>query len=201
VKKILFLLVLLACIGGSQAYADYSFSFMSNNGQYGFTGTLYTASNGNGPLLVTGASLTGDGSSNNGTSYALLAPGLTAQNSDGAGANLSGADNLLSPGSTPVFNPADPTNGMIFVQTTNLPNNALVVNGSVNSSTNNVPAIGIWADNSNNYEYWQSYSSTGSGTGTVTLTQVVTATPLPAAAYLFGSGLMGLVGIRRKMKN
>jgi len=30
---------------------------------------------------------------------------------------------------------------------------------------------------------------------------VVTATPIPAAAYLFGSGLMGLVGIRRKMKN
>ena len=29
----------------------------------------------------------------------------------------------------------------------------------------------------------------------------VTATPIPAAAYLFGSGLMGLVGIRRKIKN
>jgi len=29
----------------------------------------------------------------------------------------------------------------------------------------------------------------------------VSATPIPAAAYLFGSGLMGLVGIRRKMKN
>jgi len=31
--------------------------------------------------------------------------------------------------------------------------------------------------------------------------QVNVATPIPAAAYLFGSGLMGLVGIRRKMKN
>ena len=29
----------------------------------------------------------------------------------------------------------------------------------------------------------------------------VTATPIPAAAYLFGSGLMGLVGIRRKIKS
>jgi len=29
----------------------------------------------------------------------------------------------------------------------------------------------------------------------------LTATPIPAAAYLFGSGLMGLAGIRRKIKN
>jgi len=29
----------------------------------------------------------------------------------------------------------------------------------------------------------------------------ITVTPIPAAAYLFGSGIMGLVGIRRKIKN
>src|ERR1700690_1677721 len=109
-KKLAFLIMTLACINCSEAFADYSFSFMSSNGKYGFTGTLYTASNGNGPLLATGASLTGDGALNNGIGYALLAPSLTAQNSDGAGANISGADNLLSPGSS------NPISGMILVQ-------------------------------------------------------------------------------------
>ncbi len=197
-KKLLFLMVAMVCISYSSAYADYSFSFLSTDGKYGFTGTLYTASNGNGPLLATGASLTGDGSLNNGISYALLAPMLTAQNSDGAGANLSGADNLLSPGSNPVFNPADQYNGMILVQSSGLLNNPLVVNGSVNSSTDNVPAIGIGATGPNTYAYWASYLTGGSGSATASLTPA-TATPIPAAAWLFGSGLMGLVGIRKKL--
>ena len=34
-----------------------------------------------------------------------------------------------------------------------------------------------------------------------TATTTATATPIPAAAWLLGSGLMGLVGIRRKMQN
>lgn len=195
-KKLLFLMAAFVCVSFGQAYADYSLSFMSSNGQYGFTGTLYTASNGNGPLLATGASLTGDGALNSGISYALLAPFLTAQNSDGAGANLSYTDNLLSPGSNPVFNPADSANGLILVQSTGLSN---VVNGSVNSSTNMVPAIWIYATGQDTYAYWQSYASTGSGSATSTLTPVATATPIPAAAWLLGSGLMGLVGIRKKL--
>ena len=197
-KKLLFLVATLVCMSWGQANADYSFSFMSNNGDYGFTGTFYTASNGNGPLLVTGASLTGDGSLNNGISYALLAPQLTAQNSDGAGANLSGCDNLIYPGSNPIFNPADPSIGMILVQSAGLLNNPIVVNGSVGSSTNKVPAIWIYATGTDAYAYWQSYLSTGSGSATASLT--ATPTPIPAAAWFLGSGLMGLFGFRRKEK-
>ena len=198
-KKILLLAVILVFVTGNRAFADYSFSFMSSNGYYGFTGTLFTTSNGNGPLLVTGASLTGDGSLNNGIGYALLASMLTAQNSDGHGANLSGADNLLSPNSNPVFNPADPNGGMILVQSAGLLNNPIVVNGSVNSSTNNVPAIGIWATGPDTYAYWQSYASTGSGSATASLTPAAV-TPIPAATWLFGSGLLGLLGMRKKIQ-
>ncbi len=35
---------------------------------------------------------------------------------------------------------------------------------------------------------------------TGTLVQDTTPTPIPAAAWLFGSGLLGLVGLRRRQK-
>jgi len=196
-KKVMILAAILTLVICGQAYANYSFDFMSDNGDYGFTGTFDTTSNGNGPLLVTGASLTGDGILNTGTSYsyALLAPLLTAQNSDGAGANLSGADNLVYPGSNTIFNPSDPNNGMIFVQSAGL--NPIVVNGSVNSSTDNVPAIGIWAIGPGTYEYWQSWTSTGSGSATASLSPV----PEPCTMLLIGSGLIGLAAFKKKLKN
>ncbi len=45
---------------------------MSSDGNYGLQGTLTTSSNGNGPLTVTGGSLTGNGLLNGGVSYSLL---------------------------------------------------------------------------------------------------------------------------------
>ena len=38
------------------------------------------------------------------------------------------------------------------------------------------------------------------GTTTVNYVAPTAATPIPAAAWLLGSGLMGLFGMRRKMK-
>ena len=93
-KKLLFSVLLLVCFSG-WAYADYTFSFMSSDGNYGLQGKLTTSSNGNGPLTVTGGSLTGLGLLNNGVSYSLLPAGVTYVNTDGGGADLFGADNLF----------------------------------------------------------------------------------------------------------
>lgn len=38
------------------------------------------------------------------------------------------------------------------------------------------------------------------GVDTFTIAQVATTVPVPAAAWLLGSGVVGLVGLRRKMK-
>ena len=149
-KKLLFSMVLLACFSGGQAYADYTFSFMSSDGNYGLQGQLTTSSNGNGPLTVTGGSLTGNGRLNSGVSYSLLPAGVTYVNTDGGGADLFGADNLLLPGSNPVLD----SNGMIFRINTNNPNGNL--------------AIGIWGNGQNNYSYFQSWSAYVSGTVTLT---------------------------------
>ncbi len=123
---------------------------MSSDGNYGLQGTLTTSANGNGPLTVSGGSLTGNGLLNNGVSYSLLPAGVTYVNTDGGGANLSGEDNLLFPGSNPVLD----GNGMVFKINTNNPNGNL--------------AIGIWGNGQNNYSYFQSWSAYVSGTVTLT---------------------------------
>ena len=177
-KKLLFLIVAMVCVSFGQAYADYSFTF--TNDQYGVTGILDTVSNGTGPLTVTGGTLTGTGSVNLNTSYSLQPAGLTLVNMDGIGTNLGPIQaNLLYPG-TDNFLPI----GLIFVQTTNNPNGNL----------------GMWigGNGSNDYELFAGWGSADVH-GTATLTPVATATPIPAAAWLFGSGLMGLVGIRKKL--
>jgi len=174
-KKLLFLMVALVCISYSQAYADYSFSFTDTNGLYNLQGTLLTSLNGAGPLAVTGGYGTGNGSLNMNSTYTLLAAG-TYVNTDGNGANLQ-SNNVLTPGSNPVLDGY----GLVF---------------QVTDGTGSI--INIWGNSADNYTYWKSYASNGSVNGEFNITPL-TATPIPAAAWLFGSGLMGLVGIRKKL--
>jgi len=69
-KKVLFLAFILVSITGTQAFADYSFTF--DNSQYGVTGMLITTPIGDGSFTAVGGSVTGDGSQNGGTVYSLI---------------------------------------------------------------------------------------------------------------------------------
>lgn len=71
-KGLLFLVLGLVCINWGEASADYNFTFTGNDGSYSVSGMLITPSNGNGPLIVSGGSVTGSGSDNNGISYTLV---------------------------------------------------------------------------------------------------------------------------------
>jgi hypothetical protein len=70
-KRLLFLMAILSCFVWGEARADYSFTFMSNDDTYGVTGTLLTPSNGSGPLTVSGGSVVGTGTVNNGVIYSV----------------------------------------------------------------------------------------------------------------------------------
>jgi hypothetical protein len=65
------------------------------------------------------------------------------------------------------------------------------------SNNSNPVYINIWG-NANDYTYFQSGPT--SWYASVNGTATVTPTPIPAAAWLLGSGLMGLLGFRRKEK-
>ena len=95
-------LVTLVCISWSEAYADYSFTFTSNDGTYGVEGTLNTPSNGNGPFIVSGGSVTGTGTANSGVTYSLV-PTSPSGSIRPFGATDLIFDNQLSPGSDPVL--------------------------------------------------------------------------------------------------
>jgi hypothetical protein len=52
-KRALILMVVLACMGFGEAYANYALNFTSNDGRFVVKGQLVTQTNGNGPLTVT----------------------------------------------------------------------------------------------------------------------------------------------------
>lgn len=176
-KRILFLVVALACISFSEAKADYTFTF--NNDLYGFTGSLTTPSNGSGPLTVSGGSVIGTGSANIGVSYSYIVP------PSGGSIRPFGATDLifdgqLSPGSDPVLT----GNGLVF------------------KSSDGLSYLNVWGIGPSSYTTFQL------GYNTITKNEIygpqvngtvdLTPTPLPAAVWLFGSGLVGLARIRRR---
>jgi len=122
-KRIVFLMTVFICTSWGLAYADYTFTF--SNSQYGVRGALKTKSNGDGTCTVTGGSVTGTGSSNNGIVYSLVSTQYGSANGrvqtdsnnnnvplfkDVIGTNID-FDNLLMPGSSTVLD----INGLLFV--------------------------------------------------------------------------------------
>ncbi|HME42731.1 MAG TPA: hypothetical protein VKF36_06570 [Syntrophorhabdales bacterium] len=203
-KRLLFLMVMvtLAFIGSTVAYADYSFTFTSNDGSYNVTGTLTTPSNGNGPLTVLGGSVTGTGTSNGGIAYSVIvnpiAPSVTSIRPysalPGNGTDLI-FDNQLTPGSDPFLD----GNGLVLQAN----NSFLASNGSSYSSS----YLNIWGNGPGSYTVFAlGYDNTNQKelygpqlNGTANISPIAGApVPIPAAIYLFGSGMVGLVGLKRK---
>jgi hypothetical protein len=170
-KQVLFLVAVIMFVISNQAFADYSFNFMSTDGKYGVQGTLLTETIGNGLLSVIGGSVVGDGTLNSDVQYNLLSAG----NHRAAGGDVLSSDNKLTPGSS------------IF----------LTDYGLVFKSNSSDIWINIWG-NTNDYTYFQSGPTSWYAVkdGTASISPV----PLPASFLLLAPALLGLIGVRRFRK-
>ncbi|NVN90947.1 MAG: VPLPA-CTERM sorting domain-containing protein [Desulfuromonadales bacterium] len=203
-RKLVFLVLTLVCMSWSQAYADYAFNFNSGDGTLILSGILNT----NNQNVITGGSLLSSGSEYNGTTFivgsltSVLGPlhqgasyPATATSTGGIstfmgyGGAYATYDNQLTSNPNKPFNVTDYT-----------VNQNIILAASTNTSTSGY-YVTLAYDGGNVYD---SYNMTppGSAVDTVFNNAVATATPtttpIPAAAWLLGSGLMGLAGLRRR---
>jgi hypothetical protein len=175
-KKVLWLAVALLLMGWSQAFADYTFTYSDSvDTSLGVvTGYLDTASNGAGPLTVTGGYLV-----TGGITYNLL-PGAGSNSPNGAFY----WDNQLSPGQTPMLT----GNGLVFTTTTG----PTEINIFGNTGAHD---YGYWVGTAFNT------FSVGDMNGTFLISAVPAAVPVPPSVLLLASGLFGLVGLGRLFKH
>jgi hypothetical protein len=198
-KKLLFLVMTLVCMSWGQAYADYSFNFAAtdtNGMNWDLTGTLQTTIV-SGQTYITGGQLT-EATGNyvfSGQVFTVL--GTSPGNLHGV-PNTGGADftydNVFNPTSNPVFD----SNGIDLVT----PAAAAIITtaNSVQSATG--PFVNIWS-NGGAGSYQMQYVGTQGVvpytiTGNFQASVDATPTPIPAAVFLFGSGLFGFFGLKKR---
>ena len=167
-KKIILLILAFVLVSWS-GRAFADYSFTYTDA-YGanLSGMLFTSPNGDGSVTVTGGYING-------------ALGGFANIFPGAGIDGSFIwDNQLLPNSTPMLT----NSGLLFKS----------------SSGSNNYEINIWGNSgANDYSYYatingQNFTIANDSKGTFTASAV----PIPAAIWLFGAGLMSLVGVRRR---
>ena len=188
-KRIACLVFALFFMSLGQAFADY-YAFTYVDGAFSVSGTLQTApgtAGSDGYVPVTGGSI------NTAPFTATLYTGsATALPVGGSTLSPSGAflyDNNLSPGSTPASTLS--YGGLLFTV------------GSFGAT--GYEEINIWNNGgtANSYSFYEgaaagNYPVEYDG-GTFTVAQA-SAVPVPPAAWLLGCGLLGLIGVRKRLK-
>ena len=180
-RKLLCLVLALFFMSLSQAFADY-YTFSYVDGAFDVSGALFTAPGVGPSLTVTGGSL------NTAAFTAELYTGSGPIPAGTSATSPAGAfyyDNDLYPGSTPMLS----NQGLLFAVGT--------------PGTAGYEEINIFGNSGpNDYSY---YEGTGAGNffnvhnnGTFTVTQV-SAVPVPPSVWLLGAGLLGLIGLRRRL--
>jgi uncharacterized repeat protein (TIGR01451 family) len=141
-EKMVFLVFAFVLMSWGQASADFSFNYKSNDGTVNISGLLYTASNGNGTLPVTGGYFSGfeNGLAISGT---ILGGVTNPPNYLSSPSGKFTYDNSLIVGSGPLLST---TGGLLFGNSsTNTETNIFYYNGAYSFSTYN-PSTGYLPD-------------------------------------------------------
>lgn len=177
-KKVLFLMVVLSLITWNQANATlYDFSLTGSS--WSVSGTLTVTDNGDGSFTATSGSAIA-----NGVPLTLYSnPAGRAESTSPLGAFY--YDNQLYPNKTPLLD----LDGLLF-KASQAPYARTVAQTEINLFYQNGA-----------YQYYEGYSAGNYPYYDTTQKFTSNAVPIPAAVWLLGSGLIGIVGIRRRFKN
>jgi hypothetical protein len=170
-KKVFWLAVALFLVSMGQAQADYTFTYVSDDHTISISGILVTLTNGPGPLVVQSGSFTGGPDG-----PATLFPGDYSGTMQTSPVNAFGFNNVLYPNLTPQIDYW----GLLFT------------NGSGRE-------INIYYD-SNTRDTYMTYLSAAGYSAQFAGTFMATPVPIPAAGWLLGTALIGLVGVKRRFR-
>jgi hypothetical protein len=103
---------------------------------------------------------------------------------------------ILASNGTTVLMSGDMENFVFWDENNNIPSGS---SGSVFSSADYVPSSGTTGVGMSTGSWLGTYDATPTWTGTVVITGLPEI-PIPGAIWLLGSGMIGLVGLRRKFR-
>ena len=186
-KKIFGFVFIMFFMSWGQAFADYSYpiTFISNDGSLNASVTVTTASDGSGPLTVTGGFITGS------FGYATLYAGASGTGYTYSPAGVFIYDNQLSPGSSQPLT----LYGLLFTTGTLGNSDYKEINLWANSTAQNDYSLVQWTQAAGYSDYTspdlRGTSDVGPASSTV---------PIPGAILLFAPGLAGIALLRKRNK-